>query len=85
MKGRTLADQNKGSKGKVKMMGGRAVPGMADMMGRAMQPMPAAAMADRAGRAMMSAPMPANRPMKAGGMSYKKGGAMYRKGGSTCK
>ena len=82
MKGRTLADQNKGSKGKVKMMGGRMVPGMMqDRMGRAMQPMAAAPMADRAGRAMMSA----NRPMKTGGMSYKNGGSMYRVGGSTCK
>jgi hypothetical protein len=71
MKGRTLADQNKGSKGKVKMMGGRMVPGM---MSRAMAPAAPPVMADRMGRAM-----------KGGGMSYKKGGSMYRKGGSTCK
>jgi hypothetical protein len=74
MKGRTLADQNKGSKGKVNMMGGRMVPNMMDRAGRAMAPMAAPVMADRMGRAM-----------KVGGMSYKKGGSMYRKGGSTCK
>jgi hypothetical protein len=67
MKGRTLADQNKGSKGKVKMMGGRMVPGMMDRAGRAMAPMATPVMADRMGRAM---------PQMA-----KKGGKMYRTGG----
>jgi hypothetical protein len=68
MKGRTLADQKKGSKGKVKMMDGRMVPGMMDRAGRAMAPMASPVMADRMGRAM--APQMA-----------KKGGKMYRKGG----